>query len=50
MFIAIKSISLESQILNLSGKIGVGIIVYSLLVFIFDKEVRTLVFSWLRRR
>lgn len=49
MFIAIKSITLDSQILNLSGKIGVGIIVYSLLVFIFDKEVRTIVFSWLRR-
>jgi len=45
MALTIKIINVGGNILNLSAKISVGVVVYSLLIFFFDKEIRSKCFA-----
>jgi O-antigen/teichoic acid export membrane protein len=41
MLVVIKNIDLGEQITNLVSRIGIGAMVYFLLIFVFDKEIRS---------
>lgn len=48
MFIIIRNIHLEDRLLNLVSKVGIGAIIYSSLVLLFDKEIRSRLTSFVR--
>jgi len=45
MLVVIKNIDLGGQIVNLVGRIGIGAMIYFLLIFFFDKKIRCYVIS-----